>query len=99
MPDAPSLDSIAGVIVRTLPNNLPAVTARLSALPGVDVHHQEAATGRFVITIETTDIDGEQESLERVRREAGVISAELVYHVVTSPGHGVAERRAAGNPR
>ncbi len=93
MPDAPGYDSIAGVIVRTLPNDLSAVTARLSALPGVDVHHQEAATGRLVITIETTDIEREQGALERVRREAGVISAELVYHVVASPGPS-----AAGEP-
>ena len=77
--------SVAGLLVRTLPADLPAVTARLSALAGVDVHHKEGATGRLVVTLETADIDDEQEGLERVRREAGVISAELVYHYVAPP--------------
>ena len=77
--------SVAGLLVRTLPADLPAVTARLSALAGVDVHHKEGATGRLVVTLETVDIDDEEEGLERVRREAGVISAELVYHYVAPP--------------
>ena len=77
--------SVAGLLVRTLPADLPAVTARLSALAGVDVHHEEGATGRLVVTLETADIDDEHEGLERVRREAGVISAELVYHYVAPP--------------
>lgn len=77
--------SVAGLLVRTLPGDLPAVTARLSALAGVEVHHQEGATGRLVVTLETADIDDEQEGLDRVRRETGVISTELVYHYVAPP--------------
>ena len=84
--------SIAGLLVRTLPDELPALTARLSALAGVEVHHQEGATGRLVVTLETMGIDDEREGLDQVRGQAGVISAELVYHYVAPPDR-------AGDPR
>jgi nitrate reductase NapD len=76
---------LAGVVVRALPDRLSDVSGRLSALPGVDVHHQEQATGRLVITLESSGPGSERDQLERVRSEAGVISAELVYHYVEPP--------------
>lgn len=85
-PTQPGLYSIAGVVVRTRPEALSEVTARLAGLPGVDVHHTEAATGRVVITLETDRPDHEQAHLERVRLEPGVLSADLVYHYVEPPG-------------
>lgn len=86
--------SIAGILVRTLPGDLPEATARLSALPGVDVHHHETSTGRLVITLEAAEIDDERQGIERVRRETGVISAELVYHYVAPPDEGDASLHA-----
>lgn len=77
--------SIAGVVVRSRAVDLPQVVARLATLPGVDVHHIEASSGRVVITLEA-DQDGHDEAqLERVRREPGVLSAELIYHYVEPP--------------
>ena len=86
--------SIAGILVRTLPGDLPEVIAHLSALPGVDVHHQEISTGRLVITLEAAEPDDEREGIERVRRGTGVISAELVYHYVAPPEEGDTPLRA-----
>ena len=77
--------SVAGIIVRTLPGDVPGVIARLSALPGVDVHHHETASGRLVITLEATELDDDRKGLERVRGELGVASADLVYHYVEPP--------------
>ena len=77
--------SVSGVLVRTLPADLADVAVRLSALPGVDAHHQEMSTGRLVITLDGADTGDERDALERVRRETGVISAELVYHFVAPP--------------
>lgn len=77
--------SVAGLLVRTRPDDLKAVTVRLSALNGVEVHHQEGATGRLVVTLETVGTEDEQEGLDQVRGQAGVISAELVYHYVAPP--------------
>ena len=86
--------SIAGILVRTLPGDLPEVAAHLSALPGVDVHHQEISTGRIVITLEAAELDDEREGIERVRHETGVITAELVYHYAAPPDEGDAPLRA-----
>ena len=80
--------SIAGVVVRVTPDALTQVAAGLAGLPGVDVHHLEATTGRVVITLETDRQDDEGNRLERLRREPGVLSAELVYHYVEPPGSG-----------
>ena len=78
--------SVSGVVVCARVDDLSQVTARLAGLPGVDVHHLEAATGRAVITLETNGGDHEEACLERVRREIGVISVELVCHYVEPPG-------------
>jgi nitrate reductase NapAB chaperone NapD len=77
--------SIAGILVRTLPGEAADVTSHLAGLPGVDIHHQEIATGRLVITLEACQGDEEREGLERVRGAVGVISADLVYHYVAPP--------------
>ena len=82
--------SISGVVIRAGVDDLPQVAARLAGLPGVDVHHLEASTGRVVITLETSDHEHEEACLERVRRETGVLSAELVCHYVEPPGKGPA---------
>jgi len=73
--------NLAGLVVRTDPDALSQVRARLSALPGVDVHHEEPATGRLVVTLEVTGTF-DRDRLEDIRREPGVVSAELVYHYV-----------------
>ncbi len=77
--------SIAGVVVRSQVDDLARVAARLARLPGVDVHHIEASTGRVVITLEADQEDHDEAQLERVRREPGVLSAELIYHYVEPP--------------
>lgn len=77
--------SIAGVVVRSRPMDLARVAGRLAGLPGVDVHHIEASTGRVVITLEADQEDRDQAQLERVRQDPGVLSAELIYHYVEPP--------------
>ena len=87
--------SVSGVVVRAAPGDLPQVAARLAGLTGVDVHHLEATTGRVVITLETDRQDDEGDGLERLRREPGVLSAELVYHYVEPPGRGAGRHDGA----
>ena len=82
--------SIAGVVVRSRAVDVPQVAARLARFPGVDVHHIEASTGRVVITLEADQQDhdegtGHEAQLERVRRDPGVLGAELIYHYVEPP--------------
>jgi nitrate reductase NapD len=78
--------SLAGVVVRARLDDVSQVVAGLAGLAGVEVHHIDAPTGRVVITLETERDDHEEAHLERVRREPGVITAELVYHYVEPQG-------------
>jgi nitrate reductase NapD len=78
--------AISGVVVRSRHEDLAAVAARLAHLPGIDVHHLEEATGRVIITLETESSDQEEARMESVRRDPGVLSAELVYHYVDPQG-------------
>ncbi len=87
MTERPATYNLASLVVRTLPDALPDVKARLSALPGVDVHHEEPASSRLVITFEHSGTF-DRERLEDIRRVAGVVSAELVYHYVESDAAG-----------
>jgi len=88
--------SIAGVVIRSRLAEVSQVAVCLAGLPGVDVHHVEASTGRVVITVETDGHDDDEARLERVRHEPGVLSAELVYHYVEPPVAAAGTRADAG---
>jgi nitrate reductase NapD len=83
-PAGPS--AISGVVVRSRHEDLADVASRLARLPGIEVHHLEASTGRVVITLETDSSDQEETRMACVRRDPGVLSAELVYHYVEPQG-------------
>lgn len=51
----------------------------LRALEGVEVHHEEPATGRVVVVSEADSPRNQEEVLGRLRRVAGVVVAEPVY--------------------
>lgn len=89
MHDASAPYTIAGILVRTRTADLAALTKGLSALPGVEVHHREPESGRLVITLETASVDDQRRGLDAVRRQTGVISAELVFHYTAPPVGGV----------
>jgi nitrate reductase NapD len=86
--------NMCGVLVHTRPENLNDVTARIAALPGVEVH-QSSPDGRLVVTIE--DIPGRWagETLTDMQTEPGVLSASLVYHhCEIAPDRGAAAKEA-----
>ncbi len=85
MHDVSAPYTIAGILVRTHPADLAALMKHLSALPGVEVHHHEPESGRLVITLETAGTDDQRRGIDAVRRQAGVLSAELVYHYTAPP--------------
>ncbi|MCC7124827.1 MAG: chaperone NapD [Acidobacteria bacterium] len=54
MPAAPeSVTHVSGLLLTVSPGCLPAVARLSAAVPGVDVHLQDEAGGRLVITVET----------------------------------------------
>jgi nitrate reductase NapD len=75
------LMNISGILVVTPPARLESVAQALDALPGVEVHHLEPATGRIVVVQEAETVDQEVAALGRIKAVSGVMLAEMVYHV------------------
>ncbi len=72
--------NLSGIFVAARPDRLSSVVADLNALPGVEVHQVEEATGRIVVVQEADDVDAEIEGLKRIQALPHVILAEMVYH-------------------
>jgi nitrate reductase NapD len=69
---------IASAVVRTRPENLAAVRARINELAGVEVHVQ-TPDGRLVVTVEADDRQGAADKLFALHGLPQVLSAALVY--------------------
>ncbi|MFZ5574313.1 MAG: chaperone NapD [Pseudomonadota bacterium] len=71
--------NLSGILVMTRPENLSAVAAELNALPGVEVHHEDAV-GRLVAVLEAESVRAEADGLRRIKTIPGVLMAEMVFH-------------------
>ncbi len=72
--------NLSGVLVVARPDHLSSVALALAALPGVEVHQQDPATGRLVVVLEAEDIKGETDLLKRIQSLPHVAMAEMVTH-------------------
>ena len=72
--------NISGILVFVPPVHTRATIDRLQALPGIEVHHSEAESGRIVITQEAESIPDEIDGLKRIRALPDIILAEMSYH-------------------
>ena len=72
--------NISGILVVVPPERLEQAVLELAALPGVDVHHTDPATGRIVITQEGETIGAEVDGLKRIKALPYVVLAEMVHH-------------------
>lgn len=73
--------NISGILVVVPPDRIDEATCALNALPGVEVHHTEPATGRIVVVQEAETVDQEVAALSHIKALPGVMLAEMVYHV------------------
>lgn len=69
---------VVGVLARTRPDDTDAVVARITALPGAEVH-ATSADGKVVVTLEASDAPLLSQRLASIPLVAGVLSAVLVY--------------------
>jgi nitrate reductase NapD len=72
--------NISGILVVVPPVHTQATIDRLQALPGIEVHHTDADSGRIVITQEAETIAAEIDGLKRIRALPEIILAEMSYH-------------------
>jgi nitrate reductase NapD len=71
--------NICSCVIHAHPGSGAEVAARLTALPGVEVH-AGSEVDKLVVTIEDTDEALAPDTLGTLTRVAGVINAVLVYH-------------------
>ena len=72
MPDAPHRHALA--------------PADLAAIPGVEVHHTDPATGRLIVVQEADDVHAEMAGLMAIKARPHVRLAEMVYHYFATEG-------------
>lgn len=72
--------NLSGILVVARPERLSAVISELDALPGIEVHQVDEATGRIVVVQEAASLEAEMEGLKRIQATPGVTLAALVYH-------------------
>jgi len=72
--------NVSGILVVVPVAEMDAAARDLAALPGVDVHHADRATGRIIVTQEAATIGAEVEGLKRIQGLPRVILAEMVHH-------------------
>ena len=72
--------NISAILVVVPAADVDAATARLEALPGVEVRHSDPATGRLLALQEAETVDAEVAGLRRIQALPGVVLAEMVYH-------------------
>ena len=68
---------ISSAIVSVLPDRREEILARLSALPGVEIHHAEAF--KIVLVLESSDAGAIGSRLAEIATWSGVLSANMVF--------------------
>jgi nitrate reductase NapD len=72
--------NLSGIVVVSAPGRFDECLAAAAALPGVEVHHRDPSTHRFIVVQEADTIEAEMDALLRLKAVPGVVLAEMVYH-------------------
>ena len=72
--------NVSAILVVVPVAEIDAAIEALGALPGVEVHHTDRATGRLIVTQEANTVHEEVDGLARIKRLPRIILAELVHH-------------------
>ncbi len=76
----------SGIVVTALPERLGKVREALRAQEGIQLHQEDPASGRIVVT-QVAGSDSEQaDGLRRIQALPGVLAADLVYYHREFPG-------------
>ncbi|MDT8990771.1 chaperone NapD [Curvibacter sp. APW13] len=75
--------NISSAIVYAQPGREPAVRARLSSMPGVEIH-AASEDGKIVITLESESDRSATDQYEAIGREEGVLNIAMVYQQTES---------------
>ena len=70
---------LASLVMRVPPPHLDAAAAALGAIPGVQVHARDSATGKLIITVEDGPGYSTADSILAAHKVPHVVSATLAY--------------------
>jgi nitrate reductase NapD len=76
---------VSSLVVRAVPERLADVTRRIGALNAAEVALSDAS-GKIVVTLETTDEAEIVGAMSAMQHMNGVVSVALVYHLSESEG-------------
>jgi periplasmic nitrate reductase NapD len=74
--------NISGILVMAKPERHVEVVGALGALPGVEIHQVDEASGRIIAVQEAEDINAEVAGVRQIKALPGVMMAEMVYHYI-----------------
>ena len=72
--------NLSGIVVVSAPGRFDDCVTAIAAIPGVEVHHRDPSTHRFIVVQEAASVDDEMAGLLRLKAVPGVVLAEMVYH-------------------
>ena len=75
----PAEHHISSLVVHAMPDALDHVSAKLTALPGIEIHAQDPS-GKLILTLETDYEAVIVEHMNAIYGIRGVLSAALVFH-------------------
>lgn len=75
---------ITSLLVHCRPEQLLAVKANLSLLPGLELH-QESAAGKVVVVLEAEHESLILKTLDHIQNLPGVLNAAMIYHELLTP--------------
>ena len=78
--------NLSGILVVVKPEHVSEAIGRLNALPGIEVHHSDASSGKIVVTQEAPTVEAEVEGLRRIQAQPRVLLAEMVHHYLDNDG-------------
>jgi periplasmic nitrate reductase NapD len=70
--------NVSSIVVRTRPEELPAVLAGLRSIEQCEVHFHDEQ-GRIIVTIEGADTGSEPATRKNIQKVPHVVSAEVVF--------------------
>lgn len=71
---------LSGVVVSCRPEHFSEVEHSLKAVPGIEIHQTDAASGRLVVVIAEDSIEAETEQFNALKKIEGVVDVSLVVH-------------------
>ena len=72
--------NLSSILVITSTQNFDTTIEALVAIDGLEVHHCDQASGRIIVTQESTNVAAEITGLRRIKSLPYVVLAEMVYH-------------------